>query len=276
MIAKVTPKNIPDIWEDEQEPIRKYITSQLKEIENTYPEMRLVVLDAYEFYDDLWGERTKPGVEVSYDNDCKCIKFAWEDKLIVKFFGNGKWHYEAILKDGHLVYEGMGHLWRDESLYEKDSSPYLFAFNNKHVKNLCTLKDEFMNVYEPMYKWPRNSDLYNIEDWVHVVWTTDKYDGMLSGYCKLNHELYYVEWVEETTFTKDRMYALYKLNSWDKIFAYFQHYTFTFLVNHRISSLRYKTRELWHGKKWYQVLREKRDAWCKRHEIIGYFSSEDL
>jgi hypothetical protein len=71
------------------------------------------------------------------------------------------------------------------------------------VEKMISLPDEFEVVYDPLLT------TYECE----IVWVTNKYDGMLSGYLRKNGKLHYFDNVEETDFARRRMFAVYEL-SW--------------------------------------------------------------
>ena len=108
---------------------------------------------------------------------------------------------------------------------------------------------------------------YNIK----VQWTTGKYDGMLSGYVKHNNKLHFAECVDETHFTRDRMFPVYELSLIERVLAWIRYFKWEYTVSTRWAWQLYC--KLWNrnlSKKHAKQLMRKQN-FIDTHKIVGYF-----
>jgi len=270
----ITSKNIPDIFEKEQRPILNYISNRLVEIEKQHKKLQFAVLDAIQFEEStLWGEyRLRPELEIYNEHDC--VVFVWNNsngKLVIKFFGYGQWCYELNTLTAHFQFEGTGHKWTDEDLYNQKDSPYFF-YLEKCTEEVLSQKDEFMNNYSPMVEY--DSRRNNFTNYVSMEWCTNKYDGPLSGYCKLNRKLYYFDMIEETNISRERMYAIYNLNTFERVIAHINRKRWSLITNNKFLWILY----MWHYKVkqdlqllFHTDYNKRRKKWRDNHKVVGYF-----
>lgn len=199
----------------------------------------------------------------------------WHDDtvdFVAIFHGQGHWRYTVRepVDDGsfEMSFVGTGHLLE----FDDDKHIWMMLLDERAEKTI-TLKDEFSQLYEPKIEmYSKNRDTKNK---VIVQWTTNYYDGMLSGYCSYNGKLCYFDCVEETTYDRQRVFAMYKLRLIDIIKATFSHWTWRFARS-----------DTWYGKllwKWYcfkssvrttkgyEKARETKQRWLDRMPILGYF-----
>lgn len=277
-IAKITPKNIPKIWEEEQSPIREYVHESLTLLEQDGYENTKAIIDARQFEDEMYSYRIKPTLSISSEDEY--INFGWgiEDGTVeIKFYGDGIWSYEVTTPTTHLQYKGLGHPMSSKDFtYKKKRSPYIFVLD-KPIEKYVTLKSEFVNTYEPLFKRAERS-IYDYS--VSVSWTTSYYDGPLTGYCRHNHRLYHFDLVEEADISGDRMYAIYELSLLERFKAYLSHFywTTTMMIRplYNFYMFRYRLRqryENWRYKgEYYKIIHKKRDEWKAKHKIVGFFT----
>lgn len=140
-------------------------------------------------------------------------------------------------------------------------TPYYYLPDE--VEELVSDPDVFGGTYEPRLK-PHQ---YNI------IWVTNKYDGMLSGYVMVNNRLCYFDMIEETEFKRNRIFAIFELSVWERFNAWRQHHLWNLaMVN----------KTYWKVYWWWKNFTRKRhkspeehwadvDKWRAQHHIVGYF-----
>lgn len=129
------------------------------------------------------------------------------------------------------------------------------------VEELISEPDMFEGTYTPTLK------PYDYE----VVWVTNKYDGMLSGYVRYNKQLHYFDLIEETEFSRRRMFAVYKLSISERISVWRKYHWWHAVVANAV---------LWKYHWWFNglkrnqspdALRQTKAKFRDSHDVVGFF-----
>ena len=127
---------------------------------------------------------------------------------------------------------------------------------------------------EVAYKWSLLPETFNIQPscmfnkhQYHIVWETNRYDGMLSGFCSITGKLYAFNCVEETDFTRKRLYAVYKIPLHSRVLTWYKYHTW---------NLKLAIPVLWNISRWWHrkthKYRNHSPETYSDSDIIGYFS----
>ena len=276
-MVKITPKNIPKVWEDEQKQLREYVHGSLAAIEVEFSNHK-AVMDAREFEDEFYSHRVNTNLLISFDGR---VLFTWglpDGEVQVRFLGDGIWSYSVNTSNLQMNFEGKGIEYSMiDRTYDDGESPYMF-FVNETVGKVIYKDDEFQNEYEPVYRLTTSDPIPNHS--VQILWSTNKWDGPLEGYCWFNKELHYFSMIEETDIDRKRMYALHKLNIWEKVKARIDHYSWIKITSIKLLwklyiikyNLKQKYEKWRYGDDSYKVYRKKHDLWLSKHEKVGFFT----
>lgn len=197
------------------------------------------------------------------------VRWDFEQGFLSVLFGpddNWEWETKAIVgKPGdedcsgytrHIRYAGKPSFVLHEQPY------YTFP---DEVDKIISIPEPFEKQYEPMI--PKRE--------YKVLWHTNYWDGMLAGYCEYKGNICYFNNVDETTFTHNRMFAVYQLSLYEKTLALFHHYKWNItLYNRTLWDLHMKMR------KWKQKFTKTKtsehyvnetEKFHNSHKILGYF-----
>lgn len=129
------------------------------------------------------------------------------------------------------------------------------------VEELISEPDTFEGTYAPILK------PYDYE----IVWVTNKYDGMLSGYVRFNEKLHYFNLIEETEFSRRRMFAVYELSAFERLNAWRRYHWWHAVIANSL---------LWKYHWWFDGMKNRRSAeeleqaknkFKDEHVVVGYF-----
>lgn len=236
-----------------------------------------IIKDVKEFlYDEFSSHKRKGKLQIeTLDNYIKLIWNSEEFEGYVIFYGDANWEYHFIKqevkndKSNTLEISFKGEAYSFMCMEKKHYSFLL----EESVDELTKEHDDFEYDYQPLFRVDRANR--NLPEHINYGWTTSVWDGPLAGYCYYNQGLCYFDLEEETEYDRHRMYAIYKLNLFDKIKAYYSHYRWTHITR------RYKWAwnfHLWNHKrkpfdsKKADIKHKKFQDWKNEKEKIGYFS----
>lgn len=255
---------------DEQ---RRYVRSKIDEIKHFAQNTNLNISEEqfyrlYDFLLDAHGTvKLRPFTTQAACNKVG-VKWALEDGYVSVWFGPGdKWSWEARTIERQLTtndadvdnsfkiaYDHSG-----DCSFRIDGEPH-YHFPDE-VEELIAEPDAFEGEYTPLLK------PYQYE----VVWVTDKYDGMLSGYVRFDNKLHYCGLVEETEFTSRRMFAVYELSLWERLMVWRRYHWWHLVVT---------SPTLWKYHWWLVGLKRRksvdetqaiRTKFIDTHTVVGYF-----
>lgn len=197
------------------------------------------------------------------------VKWDLPDGYVSVLFGPGEaWEWEAhsverdpsnSRDDGSDASFEVQYRHAGSYSFKIKDTPYYFLPDE--VEELVSIPDTFVGTYEPMLK------PYQYQ----VVWVTNRYDGMLSGYVRHDNELHYFDMTEETDFKRNRVFAVYKLSKWEQFNAWRKyHWWHTALANRVYWKIYWKIqgfkRRLSPNEHWTAV-----DQFRQTHKVVGYF-----
>ncbi len=188
--------------------------------------------------------------------------------LLVLFAADDRWSWQLTAKDGEDGFDTY-----DVNMAYAGGSTFVvggthhFVLPDK-VEQFITLPDTFDQSYEPMI--PKHK--------VDLFWVTNKYDGMLSGYVHHHNKLHYATCVDETHFTRDRMFALYELSIIERIGVWIRYFKWQHTVHNRVLWSIYITKYRWTNKVFgstpqYEKIKKFRATFEKNHKIVGYYAN---
>lgn len=252
----------------------QYINSKIKEARDAHPDIDPKLWDRLDdlLWDSLGGVDLKPfvinrfgdsiGVWWDHGDDHVWALFSphttdWEwSATTVQTDGNGE--------DGNTDYIAT-YRHRGQCSFTSSVTGEPHYFFPDAVEQIVSTPDEFKQEYHPVLA-PHE---YTIS------WITNKYDGMLSGYCRYKNKLHYVTMVEETDYQRRRMYAIYELSSWERVAAYYQHAKWLFMLQTRWAWNLYCKWHAFKRKRGWQLsstdISAKRTKFEQTHNIVGYF-----
>ena len=199
------------------------------------------------------------------------VKWTLPDGYVSVLFGPGEdWEWEAYTierdfsvdrNDGSDPSVEITYRHNGACSFKIRETPYYYLPDE--IEELVSIPDSFEGTYEPMLK----KHQYNI------VWVTNRYDGMLSGYAVVDNRLCYFDMVEETDFKSHRMFAMFELSLWERFNAWRRYHAWH-------SALSNKT--YWKVYWWWRNFTHQRrkspeehwavvDDWRSRHRVVGYF-----
>lgn len=247
-----------------------YIHRKIKQLQDDSNSHTDVVDKVEEFLFDGCSSLNLRPFNVQQDIDGS-IRIRWDYDLThvnVLFFADcDDWHWDAttIHQD-----TSMRHLDANNSYVCSYSHHGMCSFRVKNtpyyalpdvVEQLISTSDEFKGLYHPLLK----------KHEYHVNWVTNRYDGMLSGYCSLKGKLHYFDNVEETPYQRKRMFAVYELSYFERIKAHIQHHQWNIVST---------TSWMWAIKMWIyrhtalptsNAFHKSKQSFIKSHPIVGYF-----
>lgn len=216
--------------------------------------------NAQSFLEDLMISHYIPAPDVHLNEGCVIMQWsAHEKQLEVQFRPNNEWN---VLFEKSVV-EGDGpepSFWMDYD-DKKPKVPHFF------------LEDRFIKEIEKPQPW---SQEYKPQ--IHpkrIMQCTNYWDGPLEGYCtdSVGNDVYFFECVEEMTYSpRSRMYAVYKLSTWEQVKACINHARWIAVVHTAwfwwlyLFSFRHIRR---HGP---EDVQRRQEAWRKKHKLLGYFT----
>lgn len=196
------------------------------------------------------------------------VKWVIESGYVSVWFGPGDdWSWEAHAieqleatseEDSDnsfaITYEHSG-----KCSFRVSGKPY-YHFPDE-VEELIAEPDTFDGEYLPRLK------PYQYE----IVWVTNKYDGMLSGYVRVDNKIHYCDVVEETEFTSNRMFAVYELSFWERLKVWRRYHWWHLVI---ANSTLWKYHWWFAGLKRHRTTEEIqaiRNKFIDTHTVVGYF-----
>lgn len=273
MITK-TKKDLKNTYEIQSAMIHNIYEELVKlEYIEKYKE---IILDVKKFLSDEFCSKRKGQLTLRVlDNQITLLWNSEEFLGEITFWGNAKWEYHFTKKEVKNNQENILTISFKGEAYSfmcMEKKHYAFLLE-KAVDGLTKEKDEFEYDYQPLFKIDKANR--NLPNHINYGWTTSVWDGPLAGYCYHNHKLCYFDLEEETEYDRNRMYVIYKLNIWDKVKAYWQHYRWTYIIRKyqwvwNLHLWTYK-RKPFNAKK-ADIKQKKFQCWKDKKEKIGYFS----
>lgn len=256
---------------DEQ---RIFVKDKLKELREIVINMNVVVDEVHfdRLYDLLTDSmcdvRMKPFTVQLVQNKIG-VRWNLDDGYVSVLFGpDNTWEWEAhgveqdrtaCRDDGSDPSFEVNYRHCGSYSFKLGDTPYYYLPNE--VEELVSIPDTFVGTYEPMLK------TYQYQ----VVWVTNRYDGMLSGYVRCDNELHYFDMVEETDFKRNRMFAVYKLSKWEQFNVWRKyHWWHTALANKVYWNVYWKIQRL-KRRKSPEEHRADVDRFNQTHKVVGYF-----
>lgn len=167
------------------------------------------------------------------------------------------WVWQAVVNESPTCDDSTGDYTRTYShngkcSYYIDNTPYYSL--PAEVEELISLPDTFKGEYYPLF----NECEYDI------AWVTNRYDGLLSGYVRLRSDkkIYYFTLVEETEFTHDRMFAVYRLSLLSRISMWLHYHLWFTALNNNVVMKFYRT----------VCNRFLRPTLHQSHNVVGFFN----
>lgn len=249
----------------------KYIDDQIEVIRlASTPDQHEFVESVAEFLWDSCGAlNLRPfDVQLVKDGD---VQITWEyDRTCVSVLfcaDSEDWRWEArtVNREADAEYPdadgGYSTIYshRGPCSFRVEAVPYYVLPDE--VDKLISVPDEYKGTYYPVLA----KALYDI------VWVTNRYDGMLSGYCRLGGKLHYFDNVEETVYQRNRMFAIYRLSWLERVGAWVRHHEWNCVVN---------TRWAWNASMWFyrrrkpitaETHRTTKQKFVGTHHVVGYF-----
>ncbi len=258
---------------DEQ---RKYIRNKLTELREFVAGTNIPVgKEQFErlhelLMDSMCSVRMKP-FNIQVTQNKIGVKWTLDAGYVSVLFGpEENWEWEACTverdfsgdrNDGSDPTFEVSYRHSGACSFKLHDAPYYYLPDE--VEELVSEPDTFEGTYEPKLK-PYQ---YNI------VWVTNKYDGMLSGYAMVNDRLCYCDTIEETEFKSHRMFAVFELSLWERFNVWRRYHTWNTAMTNRTFWKVY----WW----WRNVTRRPRKTpedhwadirtWRQAHTIVGYF-----
>lgn len=208
----------------------KYINSNIDEARQTHSGLDPVL---WERLDDLlWdslGCRDLRPFRINRHGDKVGVWWDYDKTSVWAMFSphTTDWEWSATTSksngndmDGDTTYTVTYKHTGKCSFTYKDTPHYFFP---DEVEELVSVPDVFSKEYEPRL---------GRANWT-LVWETNKYDGMLSGYINIGGKMYYADMVEETYHQRKRMYAVYELSMLERVRAHIGHQWWKFTLDHR-------------------------------------------
>lgn len=153
------------------------------------------------------------------------------------------------------------------TITQKDETEKPYYVLPDEIDKKIKLEDTFEKEYCPLI----NNQLVN------VLWETNRYDGMISGYVEYSGRIFYADMVDETPFERNRMFALYELSFLERLWMVLSMARWNLIRTYTI---------FWKWWFWYQNVKLKirannsfgiADVWNKKkedfnasHKIVGY------
>lgn len=140
----------------------------------------------------------------------------WElpDATISVMFGpDYDWEYHLIhhmkMSEGNVFVKRIDYAGGPPLIHE--GTPYYWL--PEEILVILSVPEPFRVQYTPLL----TPDEYQVE------WETNNYDGMISGYIRYKNRLHYADCIEETPYEHVRVFAVYHLSTWHRMFAWFDH-----------------------------------------------------
>lgn len=252
---------------------RRYIKAKLAELREFVNQANIQVNEIlfarlYDLLTDSCSSiRLKPFTIQVAQNGMIGVEWIYDTGHVSVLFGPGDdWEWEAretrVLRDakegGDAGYEVTYRHSGECSFVLSGTHHYYFP---DEVERMISLPDDFDSTYEPLLK------SYEYE----IVWVTNRYDGMLAGYLRKNGKLHYFDNVEETDFTRRRMFAVYELTWLERLNVWRRYHWWHIAL---------ASKPIW---KWYwwirrfrkqpsvQSHRKAKEVFECEHAIVGYF-----
>lgn len=245
-----------------------HIHGKISEAKKAFPELDSVLWDRV--YDLLWDSlcsvdlnsfvinKIGDGVEVRWNQEGNTAWAQFHPSTT-----DWAWGATTVRSDGrdHESDTGYSVTYEHNGLCSyiiRDTPHYFFPDD---VEKIISTPDAFSKEYYP-----------HLESYQYfVVWVTNKYDGMLSGYCRVNGKLHYFDCIEETYYQRKRMYAVYELSLYERLKVWMQYHKWHFVVNtswaRRIGMWLYRYNKHTTSEQ-YQ---KNKQAFERAHDIVGYF-----
>lgn len=245
------------------------------------PHLKKAGLDAKGFLETYYGGSHPKSLDTHFFHKNGYIGFiirsGLENNAVgeINFFGQGSWSYTITASKnngedelrGKITYQfkGKADRWSVEDMV--DDTPYLFSFYGEGP-SLFNLPETFSKNYEPMLPFRGTSARSNGNGaFIEWKWITSYYDGPIAGYCRYNKKLHAYQQTDEKDFSRERLYAVYKLNIIEKCCIYFE-YGFIGTISKIIGynkwwSIRHK---------YLNKIFKLKPVWWKKTEPIGYFT----
>lgn len=225
--------------------------ARLQTVDNT---AQLQNLDS--FLDEFWcGTKVKP-FRFQMIASKIGVRWEWDHGFVSVIFGpDNQWEWysesDAVEMKTYGIYKRILQYSGDPS-FVIDNKPYYSL--PEEIETIITLPDLFSKEYDPIISG-RN---------LTVVWVTNRYDGMLSGYCTMDRRIYYFDMIDETDFTQARMFAVYALSWGERIATWMRYHVYHNCPGTLIDGLL---------RPFMPRPEACRDTFRKNHKIVGYFQN---
>lgn len=136
--------------------------------------------------------------------------------VVVIWHDDDTWTWNAVFDDTGIKYGFKRHYsYTGKSTFTIDEK-------SGRVHHYYCLPSEVEKLFIIPIEW--NKDWKPVNNYeVHVEWVTSKYDGPLGGYCRYKNRLHYFYMCEETEIERHRMFAIYRLTTWQRMMAWYRH-----------------------------------------------------
>jgi hypothetical protein len=251
---------------------RKYVKDKLAELRSFVDGTNIAVDVAhfsrlYDLLQDSCGSIKLKPFTIQVTQNRIGVKWTYDTGYVSVLFGPGdNWEWEAHGKeDVKPTTEGgdasfdVTYSHSGECSFVLKGEPYYYLPTK--VEEMISLPDDFDGMYEPLLK----------KHEYDIVWVTNKYDGMLSGYLWKGKKLHYFDCIEETEFKRRRMFEVYEL-SWLECLNVWRRYHWWHIA--------LASEPMWKFYWWIRKFNkrptverhwEAKDKFKRDHNVVGYF-----
>lgn len=226
-----------------------------------------------EFLESYWGMTKVKPFTFQLVNGNPGVRWDFEDgSLSVVFEPDNQWSYKlhhVAVNDRYnpncettITFRG-GPSFTIDRENEPNHPFYVLPDNVEKFVKLPDIVNE--EQYQPMFK----------SHSVCVLWETNRYDGMISGYvwCK-QHGICYAKMIAETEFERNRVFAIYKLSLFEKIAKTLAFKRWRLVMkNQLLYKWWWRLTQARTPKDWKKAVEksiEKETKFKQQHEVVGY------